>query len=181
MVLRLTLPSGAQFVIDTTHYQWGWAECVYDWDAFVELRTSAVIGIAPFGHWGGTTCPARDVQPAPGSYEFNIILLRKEVMNAVVKKMRALLKRFKVWSGFIDLSDVTWHDDTDKISLELEQAMKDTQKANFLGGLGRIYFEESENFFRKQGEEELWKKATWKHNVTTKKIVAIRYQKVWLS
>jgi hypothetical protein len=181
MVLRATLHTGEQFVVDPAHLQWGWDECVYDWATFVDLRASSVIDIAPFGQWCSVTCPARNIRLEGGSYEFNIMLLRKEVMKAIVEELREILAPYKEWANFVDLPPSTWLNDTENTYRKLERAMEITEERHTAAGLGRIYFEERENFWKQEPGHDLWQRASWKHNVVATNHTFCRYANVWLS
>lgn len=180
MVLRATLETGEQFVVDFTHYQWGWWESLYDWNTFVEMRTSFVIEVAPIGQWCGVTCQARNIAPVPKSYDFGIVMLRKEIMKAVVERLHQLLSPYPDWEAVVGLSLGTFLTQCDDISQEIEQIIRHAQLRSGTKGLGRIYFEEAENFWR-QGGDNLWRTASWRHNVTVRSGTVTRHNDVWLS
>jgi hypothetical protein len=180
MVLRATLETGEQFVVDFTHHQWGWDECVYDWTIFVEVRTSSVIDIAPIGQWCNVTCQARDIAPAPKSYDFGMVMLRKEIMKSVVGKLEQLLSPYEDWESFLGLPPITFTSKCEDICSAIERAIQDNQARLANKGLGRIYFEEAEHFW-KQGRDDLWRTASWRHNVVVTTSGAARHRGVWLS
>lgn len=182
MVLRATFGTGEQLVIDPTHAQWGWGECVYDWETYVEHRARAVIAIRPFGHWGGVAGPARGLRPAPNSYDFNMILLRKEVMTAAVEKLRDLIAPYKEWKNLVDLPLEHWREAIKRMRAEVEHAIVRAQTTDRAAGVGRVFFDEGENFWRPGvDDDELCKAARWKLNVTGSRSAEARYDRVWLN
>ncbi|KAH8903649.1 hypothetical protein BR93DRAFT_931216 [Coniochaeta sp. PMI_546] len=180
MVLRATLETGEQFVVDFTHNQWGWDECLYDWDTFVALRTSSVIDIAPIGQWCNTTCRARNIAPAPNSYDFGIMMLRKDVMKSVVEELEQSLSPYRDLESLLRLTTATLTSKCEDIRNEIEIAIQKKQAEHAYRGFGRIYFEEGEHFW-KQGRADLWRTASWTHNVVVTPGGAARHRGIWFS
>lgn len=179
MVLRATLQTGEQFVVDFTHNQWGWRECLYDWATFVELRTSSVIDIAPVGQWCSVTCQARNIALEPKSYDFGMAMLRKEIMKSVVRKTSELISSHGTWECLVRLRHHYFADVCDDIVDAIKQTIEETQAMHVNRGLGRIYFEETEHFW-KQARDDLWRTASWRHSVTISPYGTAQYKDVWL-
>jgi len=128
---------------------------VHDWDTFVKRRTSSVVGIAPFGQWCSVTCRARDIGPEPRSYDFSIMLLRKEVVKFVMDKLEELLEKCGSLNQLLEASQVQWDHKTENIWAQLMEDVRDTHyRLKVPMGFGRVYFEESEHFWKQAGDKD---------------------------
>lgn len=186
IVLRATLFNGEKFVVDFTHSQWGWNEVLLDWSKFVELRARSVRAIAPIGYWTGVTCKIRNLEPEPQSYDFNVVMLRKGAMAALVECLKDFVQgQAEGLVGFIDQPQHLFTDSCIEIVENLKETISAKLKSEKARGYGRVYFEEPENWWTRRfppgHEDDIWKKASWKHNVVTTGGQLERAKRGWMT
>ena len=111
------------------------------------------------------------------------MLLRKQVLIYLVEKLENLLEACGSLNEFLDARRDIWDHKAENIWAALTEDVRDTHdKLKDLRGWGRVYFEESEHFWKQvRDKDNLWRRATWKHNVTVTNSQVSRYDDVWFS
>jgi hypothetical protein len=164
MVLRATLTTGEQFVLDFTSCQWGWEEYLYDWATFVKCRASSVIGIAPLGQWCNVTCKQRNIQPR--GYDLGVVMLRKETMASIVADFEKLVEHPVKWPAIIDRTADRYAAFLAPILSLTNKLVQDLNAEDGKRHYGRVYFE---------GD------GSWRHNVVTTGGSAKRLLDIWFT